>query len=91
MLMKIEYEIKSDTEMVITVSAMFGLAKESDTVTYELNGDTLVFDGATYTRVKQVCILIKPSTSVENSERYRCTELSCRSRECVRQRTFRLS
>ena len=52
MLMKIEYEIKSDTEMEITVSAMFGLAKESDTVTYELNGDTLVFDGATYTRVK---------------------------------------
>ena len=52
MLMKIEYKIKSDTEMEITVSAMFGLAKESDTVTYELNGDTLVFDGATYTRVK---------------------------------------
>ncbi len=52
MLMSIEYEIKSDTEMKITASAMFGLAKESNTVEYSLNGDTLVFDGATYTRVK---------------------------------------
>lgn len=52
MLMKIEYDIESDTEMKITVSAMFGLAKESDIVAYELKGDTLVFDGATYTRVK---------------------------------------
>ena len=52
MLMKIKYKIKSDTEMEITVSAMLGLAKESTTVAYSLDGDTLVFDGATYTRVK---------------------------------------
>ena len=52
MLMKIKYKIKSDTEMEITVSAMLGLAKESTTVTYSLDGDTLVFNGATYTRVK---------------------------------------
>lgn len=52
MLMTIEYEIKSETQMEITASALFGLAKESDTVEYSLNGDTLVFDGATYTRVK---------------------------------------
>ena len=52
MLMSIEYDIKSDTEMEITVSAMFGLAKESETITYALDGDTLTFDGATYTRVK---------------------------------------
>ncbi|CAK7000973.1 MAG: hypothetical protein ENTB_00027 [Enterocloster aldenensis] len=52
MLMSIEYEIKSDTEMEITVSAMFGLAKESETISYALDGDTLTFDGATYTRVK---------------------------------------
>ena len=52
MLMKIKYKIKSDTEMEITVSAMLGLAKESTTVTYSLEGDTLIFDGATYSRVK---------------------------------------
>ncbi|MBQ2662031.1 MAG: hypothetical protein IJF80_05195 [Clostridia bacterium] len=51
MLMSIEYKIKSDTEMEITASAMFGLAKETTTVEYSLNGDTLVFDGATFTRV----------------------------------------
>lgn len=52
MLMSIEYKIKSDTEMEITVSAMFGLAKESETISYQLDGDTLTFDGATYSRVK---------------------------------------
>ncbi|MBR2155573.1 MAG: hypothetical protein IJ941_01355 [Clostridia bacterium] len=52
MLMSIEYDVKSDTEMKITVSAMFGLAKESTTIPYKLEGDTLTFDGATYTRVK---------------------------------------
>lgn len=51
-LMSIEYKIKSDTEMEITVKAMFGLAKESSTVPYALDGDTLEFDGNTYTRVK---------------------------------------
>lgn len=52
MLMSIDYKIKSDTEMEITVSALLGLAKEKATVTYKLDGDTLEFDGATYTRVK---------------------------------------
>ncbi len=52
MLMSIKYKIKSDTEMEITASALFGLAKETDTVAYSLDGDTLVFDGATYTRAK---------------------------------------
>jgi len=52
MLMSIEYDVKSDTEMEITVSAMFGLAKEKTTIPYSLEGDTLTFDGATYTRVK---------------------------------------
>ena len=50
--MSIEYKIKSDTEMEVTVSALFGLQKESTTVTYSLDGDTLEFDGAVYTRVK---------------------------------------
>ena len=50
MLMSIEYKIKSDTEMEITVSAMFGLAKESTTVNYSLNGDMLTFDGVSYKR-----------------------------------------
>ncbi len=52
MLMTIEYKIKSNTEMEITAKALFGLAKETDTVEYSLNGDTLVFDGVTYTRAK---------------------------------------
>lgn len=52
MLMTIEYKIKSDTEMEVTVKALLGLAKESTVVTYSLDGDTLVFDGATYSRVK---------------------------------------
>lgn len=52
MLMSMEYEIKSDTEMEVTMKAFLGLAKESATVQYELDGDTLIFDGATYTRVK---------------------------------------
>ena len=52
MLMSIEYDVKSDTEMEITVGAMFGLAKEKTTIPYSLEGDTLTFDGATYTRVK---------------------------------------
>lgn len=52
MLMSIAYKIKSDTEMEVTVSAMFGLAKESETIAYSLDGDTLTFDGATYTRVQ---------------------------------------
>jgi len=51
-LMSIEYKIKSDTEMEITAKALLGLAKESDTVEYSLDGDSLVFDGAKYTRVK---------------------------------------
>jgi len=51
-LMSIEYEIKSDTEMEITMSAFLGLAKETATVTYKLDGDTLTFDGAAYSRVK---------------------------------------
>ncbi len=51
-LMKMEYKIKSDTEMEITMKALMGLAKEKVTVAYSLDGDTLVFDGVTYTRVK---------------------------------------
>lgn len=50
--MSIEYEIKSDTEMEITMKAFLGLAKETTDVSYALNGDTLTFDGAEYTRVK---------------------------------------
>ena len=50
-LMKIEYKVKSDTEIEIKVSAMFGLASEKTMVPYSLEGDTLTFDGATYTRV----------------------------------------
>ena len=52
MLMTIEYEIKSDTELELTASALFGLAKESSTVEYKLDGDTLIFDGVEYTRDK---------------------------------------
>ena len=51
-LMSIEYKIKSDTEMEVTVSALLGLKKESSTVAYTLDGDTLEFDGVTYIKVK---------------------------------------
>ena len=51
-LMSIKYKVKSDTEMEITMSALMGLKKEKVTVTYKLDGDTLEFDGATYSRVK---------------------------------------
>ncbi len=51
-LMSIEYEVISDTEMEMTISAVFGIQKETSTVTYSLNGDTLEFDGAVYKRVK---------------------------------------
>lgn len=51
-LFTMEYKIKSDTEMDVTMKALFGLAKETTTVSYSLNGDTLEFDGATYSRVK---------------------------------------
>jgi len=50
--MSIEYKVKSDTEMEIIASAMFGLAKETGIVEYSLDGDTLTFDGAVYKRVK---------------------------------------
>jgi len=52
MLMSIEYKVKSDTEMEIIASGMFGLAKETGIVEYSLDGDTLTFDGAVYRRVK---------------------------------------
>ncbi len=52
MLMTIYYEVKSNTELDLTFSALMGMKKESQTVEYSLNGDTLVFDGATYTRLK---------------------------------------
>ena len=52
LLMDIEYKIKSDTEMEVTISAFMGLGKESTIIPYELKGDTLIFDGGTYSRVK---------------------------------------
>ncbi len=52
MLVTIYYDVKSDTELELTVSALMGMAKESQTVEYSLDGDTLVFDGTTYNRVK---------------------------------------
>lgn len=52
-LYKIKYKVKSDTKMEITMSAFMGMAKESNDVEYTLDGDTLVFDGATYTRIKK--------------------------------------
>ncbi|MDO4567421.1 MAG: hypothetical protein Q4B99_00525 [Clostridia bacterium] len=51
-LFKMEYKILSTTEMEVTAKALMGLVSESDTITYTLNGDTLEFDGAVYTRVR---------------------------------------
>ena len=52
-IMSIEYKIKSDTEMEITMKALLGLAKEKTVIPYSLDGDTLVFDGNTYARVTE--------------------------------------
>lgn len=52
MLVSIEYKILSNTEMEIKTKALLGLASEKSTVSYSLDGDTLTFDGTTYTRVK---------------------------------------
>ena len=50
-LVKMEYEIKSDTEMEVTAKALMGLGgKESETITYALDGDNLTFDGVAFTR-----------------------------------------
>ncbi len=49
-----EYKVRSDTEMEITVKALLGLGgKESETITYSLDGDKLTFDGAEFTRAKE--------------------------------------
>ena len=50
-LLEVKYKIKSDTVMEVEASALFGLAKEKADVEYSLNGDSLYFDGSTYTRV----------------------------------------
>jgi len=53
-LVKMEYEIKSDTEMEITAKALLGLGgKETETVTYSLDGDNLTFDGTAFTRATE--------------------------------------
>ncbi|MDD3192599.1 MAG: hypothetical protein PHE47_01870 [Oscillospiraceae bacterium] len=52
-LISIKYKVKSDTQMELTVSVLGGFGgKETSTVDYLLEGDTLTFDGATYTRAK---------------------------------------
>lgn len=52
-IMSMKYKIKSDSVIEVTMSALMGLGgKETIEVSYSLNGDTLVFDGATYKRLK---------------------------------------
>ncbi len=49
-----EYKVRSDTEMEITVKALLGLGgKESETITYALDGDNLTFDDVKFTRAKE--------------------------------------
>lgn len=49
----IEYKLTSDTELELTQKILGGLGgKETHLVAYALDGDTLTFDGAAYTRVK---------------------------------------
>ncbi len=53
-LASMEYKVKSDTEIDITVKALMGLGgKETETITYALDGDILTFDNAKFTRVKE--------------------------------------
>lgn len=49
---EINYKIKSDTEIQITASVLFGIAKQTTEVNYSLDGDTLIFAGTKYIRVK---------------------------------------
>ncbi len=53
-LVSMEYKIKSDTEMEITAKALLGLGgKESETITYSIDGDNLTFDDVKFTRAKE--------------------------------------
>ncbi len=53
-LVSMEYKVKSDTEMEITAKALLGLGgKESETITYSLEGDNLTFDDVKFTRAKE--------------------------------------
>lgn len=53
-IMSMKYKIKSDSVIEVTMSALMGLGgKETIEVAYSLDGDTLVFDGATYRRLKK--------------------------------------
>ncbi len=53
-LASMEYKVKSDTEMEITVKALMGLGgKESEIITYALDGDNLTFDDVKFTRAKE--------------------------------------
>ncbi len=53
-LASMEYKIKSDTEIEITVKALLGFGgKETETISYALDGDKLTFDGAEFTRAKE--------------------------------------
>ncbi len=53
-LVSMEYKVRSDTEMEITAKALLGLGgKETETITYALDGDTLTFDDVKFTRAKE--------------------------------------
>ncbi len=53
-LASMEYKIKSDTEMEVTVKAFMGFGgSESETITYALDGDNLTFDDVKFTRAKE--------------------------------------
>jgi len=47
---KFTYELTSDTEMKVTISAESIGYNDTQTFTYKLNGDTLLLDGATFKR-----------------------------------------
>ena len=51
-LYSISYKVKNDTEMEITQKIFGGLGKETSTISYSLEGDTLTLDGVTYHRAK---------------------------------------
>ncbi len=53
-LISMEYKIKSDTEMEITAKAFMGLGgKQTEVITYALDGDHLTFDGAEFVKVTE--------------------------------------
>ncbi len=48
-----EYKIKNENELDVVVHILHGIKKQKETINYSLTGDTLIYDGLTYQRLKE--------------------------------------